>query len=267
MLAKKQAGTGAPLWALTYGDLMTLLLCFFILLAAFADYDKGGSTASSSMVAAMQSIQLALGLPVRQYAANANAAEFNALVERVSKAVQNQNSAHRNDSVERGIVGKSFRLRRIRDGMEITIGGPVHFEPFSREPTEEGRKSIQQLGGLIKGHRNKLDIVGHAADRPVPADWGYADAIQLSYERALFVAEELISMGVDPRTIRLTAAADNEPVGSDQEERGQPGAHVDNRRVEIIVRESQIDDYQSERPAQRSSSLAVPKPATGPTTE
>ena len=37
-LKKKEAPAGAPEWVLTYGDMMSLLLCFFILLAPFADY-------------------------------------------------------------------------------------------------------------------------------------------------------------------------------------------------------------------------------------
>jgi len=31
---------GIPEWVLTYGDLMSLLLCFFILLAAFSELKK-----------------------------------------------------------------------------------------------------------------------------------------------------------------------------------------------------------------------------------
>ena len=32
--------TGAPDWMVTYGDLMTLLLCFFVLLFSFSEMDK-----------------------------------------------------------------------------------------------------------------------------------------------------------------------------------------------------------------------------------
>ena len=34
---KKPAPAGVPEWVVTYGDLMSLLLCFFILLAAFSE--------------------------------------------------------------------------------------------------------------------------------------------------------------------------------------------------------------------------------------
>ena len=254
MLGKKKAACGAPDWVLTYGDMMSLLLCFFILLAAFADYEKGGG-GPSAVAAAMQSIQAALGLPVTQSAVIANATEFNSMVERIKKVMQAEKGRHANDSSERGLRGRTFRLRRIRDGLEVTMGGSVFFEPLTARPTAEGVESLRELGAIVKGHRNKLEIVGHAGERPIPADWTSVDVMRLSYERAQHVGRELIALGVDPRAIRLVAAGDNEPV------RPAAGAPVggllgENRRVEIIVRESLIDDYQPQQPA-----AAVP-PAT-----
>jgi flagellar motor protein MotB len=34
---RQESGGGVPEWVVTYGDLMSLLLCFFILLAAFSE--------------------------------------------------------------------------------------------------------------------------------------------------------------------------------------------------------------------------------------
>ena len=31
---------GAPLWIVTFGDLMSLLLCFFVLLLSFSEMDR-----------------------------------------------------------------------------------------------------------------------------------------------------------------------------------------------------------------------------------
>jgi len=64
------------------------------------------------------------------------------------------------------------------------------------------------------------------------------------------VAEELVAQGVDVRTIRLVAVGDSEPIQARRQEPARPG---DNRRVEIIIRESLIDDYRN-----------VPPPATAP---
>jgi chemotaxis protein MotB len=249
MLAKKKPSGGAPEWALTYGDMMSLLLCFFILLAAFADYEKGGG-ASDQMVAAMQSIQSALGIKLRDVP-GADKMSFNGLVEQIRKLVQARNAEYKGDTREQGLQGRTFRLRRIRDGMELVIGGPILFEPFSTQVTREGRDSLERIGAILRGHRNKIEVIGHAAEQAPPADWGYTDAIQLSYERARHVAEELVRRGVDPRAMRLVSVGANEPLREDAANLNLVG---EGRRVEIIVRESLIDDYRAEEAARTTTS-------------
>ncbi len=258
MLAKKKAAGGAPEWALTYGDMMSLLLCFFILLTAFANFDKSGGGGASSAMAAMQSIQAALGIKARETSVMNSAVTYNALIERIKKILQVYEEKNKGDVRQAGVQGKSFRLRRIHDGMEITIGGPVLFEPFAARMTEEGREALEGIGGIMKGHRNKVDIVGHAAEQPAPTDWTDGDALQLSYLRARCVADELIARGVDPRAIRVVAAGGNEPVRADSSNPASPG---DNRRVEVVVRESMIDDYRGEKTARKTEASPTTVPA------
>lgn len=260
MLGKKKVATGAPEWVLTYGDMMSLLLCFFILLAAFADYEKGGG-GSAAVIQAIQSIQSALGIKIKDNSAMASLIQFNAMVDQIKSAIRQLDPKFRGDSSEQGIQGKTFRLRRIRDGMEITIGGPVLFEPFEARLTAEGKESLEKIGEILKGHRNKIEIVGHAAEQPRPADWTYTDAMQLSYDRARFVADELVRRGVDPRTVRLVAVGANEPVSADGIR-----SNGENRRVEIVVRESMIDDYRDEQAARQPDAepVAAPPAASQP---
>jgi chemotaxis protein MotB len=253
VLKKKPPTPGAPQWIVTYGDMMTLLLCFFILLAAFADYEEGGA-AQRKFDAAIESIQEALGVVSPGGGKRSEpAVAYNALVEQIKTTIRNFQDEKRGDSPEKGMHGKSFRLRRIRDGMEITVGGPLLFEPFSVQLTEEGRTALGEIGDLLRGHRNKVEIRGHAAEEPRPSDWTYDDAMQLSYMRAKHVAEALMLRGADPRAIRLVAVGWNEPVP--QQEIG-PVDLGQNRRVEIIVRESLIDDYLGQVP--------LPGPASRP---
>lgn len=36
----EEAEEGAPAWVVTFGDLMSLLLCFFVLLLSFSEMDR-----------------------------------------------------------------------------------------------------------------------------------------------------------------------------------------------------------------------------------
>jgi outer membrane protein OmpA-like peptidoglycan-associated protein len=132
--------------------------------------------------------------------------------------------------------------------MEVTMGGPVYFEPFAAKLTAEGQKDLDQILQIVKGHRNIIEVRGHAGEEPLPADWTPDDAMKLSYARAEYVAGSLVKNGVDSRAIRIIAVGANEPAAKgvyDPEKRGL------NRRVEIIIRESLIDDYVGQVPTDR----------------
>lgn len=234
---KKKAPAGAPLWVVSYGDMMSLLLTFFIMLASMANYDE----VSDRFMTAIESIREALGMPgqVGQKKVDMSV-DFHSMLNRLESIVKPDLPEDMADTEEDGIYGKHFRVERIRDGQELVIGGPVLFEPFSSQLSEAGRRALEAVAEELRGHRNKVDIRGHAAEEPRPDDWTEEDSILLSFQRADAVAAELIISGVDPRALTRVACGSNEPVARgvyDPTRRGQ------GRRVEIVVRQSLIDDY------------------------
>ncbi len=233
---QKKVPEGAPLWVVSYGDMMSLLLTFFIMLASLANFDD----VNDKFMQAIQSIRDAMGMKGQVGKMVDPSVDFASIIQKLESIVKPDLPKHRGDSEEKGIHGKHFRIREIRDGLEITIGGPILFEPFSDKLSDQGEAMLAQIGETLKGHRNKIDIRGHAAEQPRPADWTDADAIELSFARAMHVRNALILQGLDPRTVRLVAVGATEPVA-----RGiyDPAKRGGNRRVEIIVRESLINDY------------------------
>ncbi len=236
MKRQKKQPEGAPLWVVSYGDMMSLLLTFFIMLASMANFDE----VHDKFMEAIQSIREALGMQGQVGRRVEPTVDFASMIQRLESIIKPREPQSRGDTDEEGIYGKHFRLRKIRDGMEITIGGPILFDPFSDQLNDEGKEALQAIGEELVGHRNKIEIRGHAADEPRPKDWTYEDYTELSYRRAVSVRNELLLRGVDPRAIILEAAGSNEPAAQgvyDLEKRGW------NQRVEIVVRESLIDDY------------------------
>jgi len=233
---QKKQEAGAPAWMVTYGDMVTLLLTFFVMLVSIANFE----IVDDKFTAAVQSIREALGM-TGQVGNRVDASiDFHSLLNKLESILPPQMPRDRGDSDEEGIYGEHFRIRNIREGSEITLGGPLLFEPFSDELTAEGRKALEEIGAALRGHRNKIEIRGHAADEPRPADWTHKDAWRLSYARAVHVAEELVARGVTERAIRIVAVGASEPVAPPVYDPRRP---ADNRRVEIVVRESLIEDY------------------------
>jgi len=250
--AAKRQQEGAPTWMVTYGDMVTLLLTFFVMLVSIANFE----VVDDKFVAAVQSIREALGMTGQMGTRMDASIDFHSLLHKLESVVPPQLPRDRGDSDEEGIYGEHFRIRTIRDGSEITLGGPLLFEPFSDKLTEDGKKALEEIAASLRGHRNKIEIRGHAGDEPQPPGWTYRDAWQLSYARAMCVAEELVARGVDEKAIRLVATGASEPVVAQAYD---PESREDNRRVEIIVRESLIDDY-TNRTSQPADALPAESP-------
>lgn len=242
---QEEQGESAPLWIVSFADLVTLMLSFFVILAAG---NSGDANIKSDPEFAK--IVSALRMAFRDTspadeAVLAAAADYQDLIQKLHALAGKSRQKNVGDSNEPGLYGTGFRVRKIRDGMEITMGGPVFFEPLSGRLSEQGKADVRELAELLKGHRNNIEVRGHAADEPRPSDWTFKDLLELSHQRANTVAEELINLGVDSRTIRIVAIGPNEPIA-----RGAQGADnlAMNRRVEVIVRESLIDDYMGQSP-------------------
>jgi chemotaxis protein MotB len=224
------------MWMVTYGDAMTLLLCFFVMIVSMSEFqqDQRFQEAMESLRQAFGGYQGAVGtVPIRELPTNTLLAKLLELeVPRLTK--------HRGDADEEGIQGRKFRVTNVRDGLEVIVGGRITFDRFSATLKPEAREIIAKAAEALRGYNTKILVRGHATREPLPADSLYEDVRDLSYARARAVVVELERNGV--RGVRLTpvAVGDTEPLVRQAytEER-----RAINRRVEILVTEDLIDDY------------------------
>ncbi len=238
MVKKPPVFQGAPEWVLTYGDLMSLLLCFFILLAAFANFE----TPNPKLEEVLQSIQSVFGIKGQAGVMSTPGFEFSVLIKELEKAVRRFQVETRSRTNVEGVEGRYASVRKIRDGAEITLGGPITFQRFSADLTPDASRLLRDLAGLLTGRLNRIEVRGHASAEPLPADSPYRDPMDLSVARAQVVARRLIEAGVNPRTVRIVGSGCNEPLVP---RATRPEDLAANRRVEIVVRESVVADYDS----------------------
>jgi len=239
MAKKKQEKTGgAPDWMVTYGDMMSLLLCFFIMLVAMSQIKQ-----DEKFQEVMESIQKAFGYigsigPVP----TTNPPKLS-LLKRLESIVIPKRIKHMGDSDDQGVEGRNFRVTQVREGVKINVGGPVAFDRFRADLKPQGEAVVKELAAKIRGHNTKIEVRGHATFETLPPDSPYRDPIDLSYARARAVADALIRYGVRPSRIRISAAGATEPLVRQAYNEERLAA---NRRVEIIVSEALISDYEGE---------------------
>jgi chemotaxis protein MotB len=234
-IRKAAAPEGAPEWALTYGDIMSLLLCLFVALVSMSEvrHDRFQQAATS--------LQRAFGghegdvgdLP-------AEAESLNTLIAKLSELEVPKFTDKKGDSPDEGIRGRNFRVTNVREGLQIVVGGKISFDRFSANLKPEARELVAQTAERIRGYNTRIVVRGHATREPLPDGAPFKDARDLSYARAKAVARELEEAGVRRVRILVVAAGDGEPLTRQAytEER-----RALNRRVEILVTEDLVDDY------------------------
>jgi chemotaxis protein MotB len=176
----------APLWMCTYGDLMSLLLCFFVMLFAL-------STITPPRVEALTE---ALRQDIVGYAGISTSKSPKA-----KSTVVVSDSAARSRSIAAllggqpapGPAGDSGRVQTMLIDGEVVRGGFIRFEPENDELTEQAKVELKMILSILRGSPYKIIVRGYAA--PTEGSGIYDDP-ELAYSRVVSVVDELVSLGL-----------------------------------------------------------------------
>jgi len=232
---KNRSSAGAPEWVLTYGDMMSLLLCFFIMIAAMSDIRK-----DDKFQMVLESLRKAFGNTGEMRAIPAELLDPNSLLRRLQELVL-QTKSESGDADDPGIQGKNFRVTDINEGIHIEIGGRITFDRFSATTKDESRRLIAQVAERVLGHNTIIKITGHATREPLPAESVWTDQWDLAYARARAVRDVLVGAGIRPERIRLISAGAEAPLMRQAYTEDELAL---NRRVEIVVTEATVQDIE-----------------------
>jgi chemotaxis protein MotB len=237
---KSKPQHSVPDWVVTFGDMMSLLLCFFILLQMFSEL-KRDHEYQRVVTAIKEAFGYAGGIGVLPV----DDPPLRSLVEVLETMAMKNNREQVNVSSnqEPGIDGPQMRVTKIREGIVFTIGGPSTFDPLSAEVKDSVQAELKQLATLLAGRNNKIEIIGHAAAKYIPPDCPWRSLDHLSYQRAENVKDILLQCGLDDRVFRLQAVGMREPV---RPRAVEPEDAAENRRVEIILTEILVEDVNTD---------------------
>ena len=229
---------GVPEWIVTYGDMMSLLLTFFIMLVSLSEV-KG----DSKYKAMIESIMRQLGYRSAPLSPPGEGFPLNATVEKLKSLGAHTDTDKGSGGVKkRGPEGDDLRVFRSRDGTSISVGGVLAFKPHEAEVSREVEDILRSVAQKLAGKPNKIDVRGHAAADALPAGSSFHDLFELSYERARAVGETLERSGIERERIRISAAADNEPLPASADKHS-----VQFDRVEVFVLDTYVKDFAGSR--------------------
>ena len=248
-LPEEEAPAGAPEWVVTFSDMMSLLLTFFILLFSMSELKEEESKAM------LESLRRQFGndTSIRSLIAGPNM-PMNSAFSRLSS----MGRAHRTDTMRGGAkvrdpAGDHPRVWAIRPAGDVTTGGAVYFTEGSSEISAEDRQVLRQIADEIGGKPQKIEIRGHTTKTPLPPSSPYRTHWDLAYARCVSVMQQLVEFGVEPNRLRLCTAGEYEPVHISPE----PALQQRNSRVEVLMTNELARDLEG-TPAEKQSRYSSP---------
>jgi chemotaxis protein MotB len=224
-----------PEWVVTFGDMMSLLLTFFIMLVSMSEMKQ-----EEKFKAMLESMRRQFGHESSASSMMPGLSHGNSSMPFIapshSRAQRKNLQKGGNDT--QGVPGDHSRVQTIRPGRSATTGGVIFFDEMSADLTDEARAALQVIAKEVAGKPQKLEVRGHTSRRPVNSSQGVRDHWDLAYNRCYNVMQYLIDQGIEPQRIRLGSAGAYEPV----EEGLDPLERERNARVEVLMWDERASD-------------------------
>lgn len=221
-----------PAWLAAFGDLMSLLLCFFVLLLSMSSMDaKKVSEAIGSLSGAMSVLEGGTKTEISKLRIQESTPieaqnESSQRVNRINQAVIDAN-----EMMEKG-HGPTISVEEAEEGFVINLPSALLFKEGSAKiDNEDALLFLKRIALIIEELPNEMDIMvkGHTDNTSPGKNSPYKDNWELSSARAISVLKELVDDGVKPNRISAAGYAEFSPVATNATAEGREK----NRRVEI----------------------------------
>ncbi|BBO88270.1 flagellar motor protein MotB [Desulfosarcina ovata] len=224
---------GAPRWMTTFGDLMSLLLCFFVLLLSFSEMDRQKyKVVAGSMEKAfgMQRKENVSESPRTGLKMIARDFDQDAVATRVKEFIGRE--LEENFSELYSKIGEEIEIEAGKDQVTIRLMGESTFDSGKAEIKPELEPLILRIGQILaKETSGDIIISGHTDNVPVRGG-PFQTNLKLSIARAATVAQFLLDKtAIDPKRLSTMGFGEYRPIADNLTETGRR----QNRRVEIIV--------------------------------
>jgi len=212
----------SPTWMITYGDMMSLLLCMFILILSFS------SVETDKFKKAAGSLRGALGIKFTA----AETSTSRALLQQMQDAQTREALEQMEETLREQDAQKYVRWETTPEGIRIVMNDPLLFDLGKADLKPAVFPILQAIVKVIEARNPpEIEVLGHTDDLPIhtdkfPSNW------ELSAARALKVVQYFARQGnIEPRRLSAIGYGEYRPAYQNTE-RDRPK----NRRVEILLK-------------------------------
>lgn len=277
-LPEEEEKAGVPAWVVTFADLMSLLMCFFVLLLAFSEIDAqrfkqiaGELSKAFGVQREVPAVEIPMGtspifdkfspgIPeptpvesVRQQTTEQQPDletlrariedELREKVESTTQAQINASMQTLQELLEDDISQGKLQLEQDRRRIIIRVEEKGSFPSGSAEMSAGFDNMLEKIAGVLSRMPGDITVEGHTDNIPINT-YRFESNWDLSAARASSVANALLhAKTLNPERMRVQGFAETRPRASND----WPETRALNRRVEIIVDLSDpANEYEAE---------------------
>lgn len=265
-LPEEEDKPGIPAWVVTFADLMSLLMCFFVLLLSFSEIDAmkfkqiaGELSKAFGVQRDVPALEIPMGTspifdkfspgkpeptPIDQVRQQTSEelpqldtlrAELEAeLEQKVAATTEKQvqfNMQAIKDVLEKELTDGRLQMEQDRKRVIIRIEERGSFQSGSAVMTEDFEEILFRISEVLSQLPGEITVEGHTDDIPISTP-RFNSNWDLSAARASSVANALLATGaVEAQRLKVQGYADTRPRASNE----WPETRALNRRVEIVV--------------------------------
>lgn len=250
---KRNKHGGAPKWMVTYSDMVTLILVFFILLFSMSQIDLVKFEAISESFRNRMILDFyPSAIPVESPASShlENGKRWNKFEVPLKKGSNDQsNGANPDDSLDKlmkdveGYLNKNelnhvISANRTERGVVLVLQESILFDSGEATILTSGTSFLKKIGELLSQMTNNVKVEGHTDSRPIsshlyPSNWELSGARASSVTRYLITQHDL-----QESRFTIVGYSDTRPL--------EPNTTLTNmsknRRVEIVI----LEDHQEQ---------------------
>ncbi len=218
-------------WELPFADMMTLLLCFFIVALTVSSVDEQRFTEVA------QSMTTAMGKKKVEQPARPEPVEPQPQVPKEWRQKLKSLGEVRADLEQRiGTNAEAVDLAMRPDAVAVNLRGGVFFASGRADLTQRARAVLHSMAPALMDIPYRVKVEGHTDNIPIsssrfPSNW------ELSASRASAVARFFIDKGVPAERMEVVGLADTRPEAPNEDLYGRaiPENQARNRRIVILV--------------------------------
>jgi chemotaxis protein MotB len=225
---------GVPHWIITYSDLITLMLAFFVMLVSFGTFEKG------RIIGFLGSFEGAFKILPGGFKTDPG----EQVIEPIQEIQKTFSTPGTMMTKLQGIIpkegiGQGVEFKTTVRGLEISLAGYSIFglQPESADIVPEMHRFLDELTEVMKETSCLVRIEGHTDDiRPgIPA---FASNWELSTARAVAVLRYFLERGVSPLRLSAAGCGEHRPLAPNETAEAQ----AQNRRLMIYLQPNQLED-------------------------